>query len=215
MSRLTSRQAEILTLIRDTIRVRGIPPTRAEIAREMGLRSVTTVVDHLRALAHKGVIELEPDTSRGIRLTDTGLALLDSADTPDPASATLPLIGQVAAGVPIMAEAHIEARFHIDPRLFRPRADYLLRVRGSSMNGAGILDGDYLAVHHTPEARSGQIVVARLDDEVTVKRFRRRGALVQLLPENPRFAPIEIDLRRNELVIEGLGVGVIRKDAPG
>lgn len=213
MHRLTPRQAEILALIRSAIEARGMPPTRAEIARELGFRSPNAAEDHLRALARKGVIELVPGASRGIRLPASGAAFSIFADTPTPDAPTLPLIGQVAAGSPILAEAHIEARYRIDPRLFRPRADYLLRVRGTSMSGAGILDGDFLAVHRTPEARDGQIVVARLDDEVTVKRFRRRGARVQLLPENLRFAPIEVDLRTHELVIEGLGVGVIRRES--
>lgn len=215
MHRLTPRQAEILALIRSAIEARGMPPTRAEIARELGFRSPNAAEEHLRALARKGVIELVPGVSRGIHLPASPTPSPVFPDTPMPAAATLPLIGQVAAGSPILAEAHIEARYRIDPRLFRPRADYLLRVRGTSMSGAGILDGDFLAVHRTPEARDGQIVVARLDDEVTVKRFRRRGARVQLLPENLRFAPIEVDLRTHELVIEGLGVGVIRGGSLG
>ncbi len=196
MDSLTSRQTEILQMIRAFLAERGYPPTRHEIAQALGFRSVNAAVDHLKALARKGAIELLPGASRGIRL-------LSDHDG-------LPVIGRVAAGNPILAEEHIETRYRLDPALFKPRADYLLRVRGLSMRDAGILDGDLLAVHRTTEARNGQIVVARIDDEVTVKRFRRRGRLVTLAPENPDFAPMEIDLRHQPLVIEGLGVGVIR-----
>lgn len=196
---LTRRQAEILELIRTAIRSAGMPPTRAEIAARLGFRSPNAAEEHLRALARKGFIELLPGASRGIRLPD---------EAPGPAG--LPVIGRVAAGQPLTAIEHIEEHHAVDPALFRPRADYLLRVRGQSMRDSGILDGDLLAVHATPEARNGQIVVARVDDEVTVKRFRRRGNKVQLLPENPDFLPLEIDLRARDLVIEGLGVGVLR-----
>ena len=151
-------------------------------------------MDHLKALARKGVIELLPGASRGIRIKDIGL----------------PVVGRVAAGSPLLSEEHIEAHYQLDPALFKPRADYLLRVHGMSMRNAGILDGDLLAVHRTTEARNKQIVVARIDDEVTVKRFQRRGHTVTLLPENPRFSPIQVDLRQQSLVLEGLGVGVIR-----
>ncbi len=194
MSFLTDRQTEILALIRRRLAESGLPPTRAEIAAELGFRSPNAAEEHLRALARKGAIELLPGASRGIRLPEEGL----------------PVVGRVAAGQPILAEQHIEARYQLDARLFRPRADYLLRVQGQSMREAGILDGDLLAVHRTPEAVNGQIVVARLEEEVTVKRFERRGKQVRLLPENPEFEPIEIDLRRTPLVIEGIGVGVIR-----
>ncbi len=194
MSFLTDRQTEILALIRRRLAASGLPPTRAEIAAELGFRSPNAAEEHLRALARKGAIELLPGASRGIRLPEEGL----------------PVVGRVAAGQPILAEQHIEARYQLDARLFRPRADYLLRVQGQSMREAGILDGDLLAVHRTPEAVNGQIVVARLEEEVTVKRFERRGKQVRLLPENPEFEPIEIDLRRTPLVIEGIGVGVIR-----
>ncbi len=196
MDSLTPRQTEILQMIRAFLAERGYPPTRHEIAQALGFRSVNAAVDHLKALARKGAIELLPGASRGIRL-------LGDHDG-------LPVIGRVAAGSPILAEEHIETRYRLDPALFKPRADYLLRVRGLSMRDAGILDGDLLAVHRTTEARNGQIVVARIDDEVTVKRFHRRGRLVTLAPENPDFAPMEIDLRHQPLVIEGLGVGVIR-----
>ena len=204
MEPLTERQTEILRLIRELTEVSGFPPTRAEIARSMGFRSVNAAEQHLRALEKKGVLDIESGTSRGIRVRD-----------PRPASRLgrlmeLPVIGRVAAGSPILAEAHVQGRFQLDPNLFTPRADYLLRVRGMSMRDAGILEGDLLAVHRSHEARSGQIVVARLADEVTVKRFRRRGNTVQLLPENPDFEPIEVDLRQDELAIEGVAVGIIR-----
>jgi repressor LexA len=195
---LTDRQQEILSFIRQAIEIEGLPPTRAEIARALGFRSVNAAEDHLKALARKGVIEMQPGISRGIRLLET------------PKRLGLPVVGKVAAGSPILAEQHIQDHYQIDSRLFHPRADYLLRVKGMSMMGAGILDGDLLAVHRTPEAKSGEIVVARVDDEVTVKRFRRRGNLVRLMPENPDFSPITVDLRRLDLVIEGVGVGVIR-----
>ena len=204
MDPLTERQAEILRLIRELTEVSGFPPTRAEIARSMGFRSVNAAEQHLRALERKGVLEILAGASRGLRVLD-----------PRPAARLgrlmeLPVIGRVAAGSPILAEAHVQGRYQLDPNLFTPRADYLLKVRGMSMRDAGILDGDLLAVHRSHEARSGQIVVARLADEVTVKRFKRRGNSVQLLPENPAFDPIELDLRQDELVIEGIGVGVIR-----
>jgi repressor LexA len=195
MDELTPRQAEILELIRSHVEATGFPPTRAEIARILGFRSVNAAEEHVKALVKKGVIELLPNASRGIRLAQ---------------GAGLPVVGRVAAGKPMLAEQHIEGHYQIDRALFKPRADYLLRVRGSSMIDAGILDGDLLAVHRTPEARSGQIVVARVNDEVTVKRFKRRGREVQLLAENPDFPPIVLDLKRDPLTIEGLGVGVIR-----
>ncbi len=197
MDDLTPRQMEILALIRDTLEESGMPPTRAEIADAFGFSSPNAAEQHLRALARKGAIEMIPGASRGIRLTAA-------------VAAGLPIIGRVAAGNPILAEQNIEDHVQLNPKLFRPRADYLLRVQGMSMRDAGILDGDLLAVHRAREARNGQIVVARLDDEVTVKRFRRRGNKVLLLPENPDFEPIEVDLKRQPLAIEGLGVGVIR-----
>ena len=204
MEPLTERQTEILRLIRELTEVSGFPPTRAEIARSMGFRSVNAAEQHLRALERKGVIEIMSGASRGIRVLDSRPSarlgrLME-----------LPVIGRVAAGSPMLAEAHLQGRYQLDPNLFTPRADYLLKVRGMSMRDAGILDGDLLAVHRTHEARSGQIVVARLADEVTVKRYKRRGNSVQLLPENPDFEPIEVDLRRDSLAIEGIGVGVIR-----
>lgn len=193
---LTPRQAEILALIREIQESSGAPPTRAEIARAFGFSSPNAAEGHLRALARKGAIELVPGSSRGIRLK---------------VAEGLPLVGRVAAGNPILAEQNIEEHYRVDPRLFRPAADYLLRVRGMSMQDAGILDGDLLAVHRTGEARNGQIVVARIEDEVTVKRLKRIGRnRVLLLPENPAFEPIAVNPERQELVIEGIGVGVIR-----
>ena len=202
MEELTARQSEVLRLVRELTEVSGYPPTRAEIAEKMGFRSVNAAEQHLRALEKKGAIEITAGSSRGIKMRDArpaGRRLLE-----------LPVIGRVAAGSPILAEEHVTERYQVDPNLFTPRADYLLRVRGMSMRDAGILEGDLLAVHRTQEARSGQIVVARLADEVTVKRWRRRGHLVQLEAENPDFKPIEVDLRSEPLVIEGVAVGVIR-----
>jgi repressor LexA len=195
---LTHRQQEILRFIREVLENEGFPPTRAEIARALGFRSANAAEEHLKALARKGAIAMQPGLSRGIRLLDA------------PKHVGLPVVGKVAAGTPILAEQHIQDHYRIDSRLFRPRADYLLRVKGMSMTGAGILDGDLLAVHRTPEAKSGEIVVARVEDEVTVKRFRRRGNMVRLMPENPDFSPIVVDLRRIAVVIEGVGVGIIR-----
>jgi repressor LexA len=204
MEELTDRQEEILRLIKDLTEVSGYPPTRAEIAERMGFRSVNAAEQHLRALEKKGAIDIAEGASRGIRVRDgrasaRGGRLLE-----------LPVIGRVAAGSPMLAEEHLTGRYQVDPTLFTPRADYLLRVRGMSMRDAGILEDDLLAVHRTEEARSGQIIVARLADEVTVKRLRRRGHAVQLLPENPDFEPIEVDLRRDSMTIEGVAVGVIR-----
>ncbi len=197
MEHLTKRQGEILQFIVDILDEYGIPPSRREIAEAFAFKSDNAAECHLRALADKGIIELMGGTSRGIKVL--------------PAKSNgLPVVGQVAAGSPIMAEECIEAHYRIDDTLFYPRADYLLRVRGQSMKGIGILDGDLVAVHRTHEVSSGQIVVARLEDDVTVKRFKRRGNKVRLMPENPRFSPIEIDLAHDPLVIEGLVVGVIR-----
>jgi repressor LexA len=206
---LTDRQREILELIARHIRATGVPPTRAEIARTLGFRSVNAAEDHLRALARHGAIELTRGRSRGIRLL--GVEAGQGVGLPDEGG--LPVIGRVAAGRPILAIQHVEERHPVDPGLFRPRADFLLRVRGSSMQDAGILDGDLLAVHATREAMSGQIVVARLGEEVTVKRLRRHARWthrVQLLAENPDFPPIAVDLREQELTIEGIAVGLLR-----
>ena len=200
MKQLTPRQAEILRMIQAFIARMGFPPTRVEIAEALGFRSPNAAEEHLQALARKHVIELLPGASRGIRLL---------GEAP---RRSLPVVGRVAAGSPILAEEHIEDHYALDPNLFHPRADYLLRVRGMSMRDAGILEDDLLAVHATPVAHNHQIVVARMEDEVTVKRFRRQGHVIHLLPENPDFSPISLDLRHQSLVIEGLGVGVLRNN---
>jgi repressor LexA len=199
MSDLTPRQTQILRLVQRFIAETGMPPTRAEIARELGFRSANAAEEHLRALARKGVIALVPGTSRGIQLKDTIREQMG-----------LPLIGRVAAGRPIFAEENFEGRLQIDPSIFQPKPHYLLKVTGMSMKDAGILDGDLLAVHKSGDARSGQIVVARLDDEVTVKRLKRRGREVLLVAENPAFAPIVVDPAQHAFAIEGIGVGLIR-----
>jgi repressor LexA len=200
---LTPRQRQVLELIRDSIEETGMPPTRAEIARSLSFRSPNSAEEHLRALERKGAITLLPGASRGIQLKDS---LRDQLG--------LPLVGQVAAGSPILAEEHIEARYRIDPSLFARKPHYLLRVKGMSMRDAGILDGDLVAVHRTPEVRNRQIIVARLDDEVTVKRYRQQGHTVWLLPENPDFQPIEVNLQYQAMVIEGVVVGVLRDRLP-
>ena len=197
MKKLTARQTEVLDLVRSHIAETGYPPTRADIARELGFRSANAAEEHLKALARKGALEIVPGTSRGIRLPD------DQA---------LPVVGRVAAGNPILAQEHIEETCSVPPGLFRPAADFLLRVEGDSMIDAGILDGDLLAVHKTPDAANGAIVVARVDDDVTVKRLRRKSRTrVVLEAENEAYDPIEVDLSSQELVIEGLSVGVIRR----
>ena len=195
MDTLTARQAEILKLIEEYTESSGYPPTRSEICEAMGFRSPNAAEEHLRALARKGVIEMIPGASRGIRLKQ------------EPG---VPVVGRVAAGSPILAAEHIEGRYQLDPALFAPRADYLLKVKGLSMRDAGILEGDLLAVHRTTEFRSGQIVVARLHDEVTVKRIRKNRDKVELIPENPAFATRVVDLKREALEIEGIAVGIIR-----
>lgn len=203
MQELTSRQTQILEVIQDFIAETGMPPTRAEIARELGFKSANAAEEHLRALQRKGVLDLVPGASRGIQLKDSLREQIG-----------LPLVGRVAAGNPILAQENIEAHYRLDPALFNPKPHYLLRVHGMSMKNAGILDGDLVAVHRTPEVRSRQIIVARLDDEVTVKRYRQDGRLVWLLPENEDFEPIEVDLAEQALVIEGVVVGVIRDGMP-
>ena len=199
MRDLTPRQRQILQLVQRAIHETGMPPTRAEIAKILKFRSVNAAEDHLRALERKGVIELLPGMSRGIRLKDSMREQIG-----------LPLVGRVAAGQPILAEEHIEARYQIDPELFKKPPHFLLRVQGMSMRDAGILDGDLVAVHRTPDVRTRQIVVARLENEVIVKRYRQEGHRVWLMPENPEFAPIQIDLREQSLAIEGVVVGVVR-----
>ena len=203
MRELTPRQSQILDMIQDFINETGMPPTRAEIARELGFKSANAAEEHLRALQRKGVLELVPGASRGIQLKDSLREQMG-----------LPLVGRVAAGSPILAQEHIEAHYKLDSALFDPKPHYLLRVHGMSMKDAGILDGDLVAVHRTPEVRSRQIVVARLEDEVTVKRYRQEGAVVWLLPENSEFEPIQVDLAHQALVIEGVVVGVIRDGIP-
>ncbi len=202
---LTARQGEILDFIRRALGESGAPPTREEIARAFGFRSLNAAEQHLQALQKKGLIELVAGTSRGIRLKHAVRALGEAA-----LEFGLPLVGKVAAGSPILAQENLIRRPAIDPSLFQPQADYLLEVRGMSMRDAGILDGDWLAVHRQEQAHNGQIVVARLGDEVTVKRLKLRGPRAELIAENPDYSPILVDLRRETLVIEGLVVGVIR-----
>ena len=202
MSNLTPRQSQVLHVIQQALLQTGMPPTRAEIAAELGFRSPNAAEEHLRALARKGCVELLPGSSRGIRLKDTLREQLG-----------LPLVGRVAAGRPIMSEEHIVDHLNVDPALFQPRPHYLLKVVGMSMKDAGILDGDLVAVHRTAEVRNRQIIVARLENEVTVKRYRQQGSVVWLLPENPDFEPIRVDLQSQPLLIEGVVVGVLRRNA--
>jgi repressor LexA len=204
-SLLTPRQSEILDFIRQSLLDSGAPPTRDEIARAFGFRSLNAAEQHLQALQKKGLIELVAGTSRGIRLKETVLALREVA-----ADFGLPLIGKVAAGSPILAQQNVLKHPAVDPLTFKPRADYLLEVRGMSMRDAGILDGDWLAVHKQATAQTGQVVVARLGDEVTVKRLKLRGNRAELIAENPDYKPIVVDLKREPLDIEGIAVGVIR-----
>ena len=200
MTKLTPRQAEILALIQEHITATGFPPTRAEIAHHLGFRSPNAAEDHLKALARKGAIEMTPGASRGIRIPVSDKSVQSG----------LPVIGLVAAGAPILAQQHIETYCPLPEGFFYPKAHYLLRVRGMSMKNAGILDGDLLAVHKTTSVRNGQIVVARIDDDVTVKQFEKQGEIVWLHPENEEFEPIKVDLRHQPLEIEGISVGVIR-----
>ncbi|MBE0490353.1 MAG: transcriptional repressor LexA [Halomonas sp.] len=204
---LTQRQQNVYDFIVKTLQELGYPPTRAEIARALGFRSPNAAEEHLRALEKKGAIRMIAGTSRGIRLPAQEQEAPVEGEAP---LQGLPIIGEVAAGSPILAAEHIDRYCPLPPEYFTPRADYLLRVRGLSMKDVGILEGDLLAVHRTERVRDGQIVVARLEDEVTVKRFSRRGHLVTLTAENPEFTPIEVDLRHQALEIEGIGVGVIR-----
>jgi repressor LexA len=214
---LTPRQQQILDLVRRSIERTGAPPTRAEIAEILGFRSANSAEEHLQALARKGVIELVGGTSRGIRLKSDQLKLLrkrnapaEQMDLPMPGLVQLPLIGRVAAGQPILAQEHIESQYALSLSLFTAVPDYLLRVRGQSMRDAGILDGDLLAVRRTQEAQNGQIVVARLGDEVTVKRWRHDDQGAWLLPENPAFKPIRVPLGTDSFAIEGRAVGLVR-----
>ncbi|MFM2481790.1 transcriptional repressor LexA [Celerinatantimonas sp. YJH-8] len=218
MKALTKRQSQVLELIKSHIHSTGMPPTRAEIAKQLGFRSANAAEEHLKALARKGVIEMIPGASRGVRLVETEspevVSEAHATSLPDVEAANdesgLPLIGQVAAGAPILAQQHIESHYAVDPALFHPRADFLLRVQGESMKEIGIMDGDLLAVHKTQDVTNGQVVVARVGDDVTVKRFERKNNHVFLHPENQDYQPIEVDLSCEELTIEGLAVGIIR-----
>lgn len=203
MRPLTERQRQIYDLIKDNIQTTGMPPTRAEIAQKLGFRSANAAEEHLKALAKKGAIEMIAGSSRGIRL------LLERQEEQNDFQG-IPLIGQVAAGSPILAQEHIESYYQVDPSLFKPHADFLLRVHGMSMKDIGIIDGDLLAVHKTQDVKNGQVVVARIDDEVTVKRLSRKGKHVQLIAENEEFSPIEVDLEQQSFAIEGIAVGIIR-----
>lgn len=219
MIKLTQRQQQILNLIRHAIDNTGFPPTRAEIAAELGFRSANAAEEHLQALARKGAIELSPGTSRGIRLCDGGPHKKPSVRHGGTQMAlphqalmqlSLPLVGRVAAGSPILAQEHIDATYQVDPSLFSAKPDYLLKVRGMSMRDAGILDGDLLAVKKAETARNGQIVVARLGDDVTVKRYKKSGSVIELLPENDEFEPIRVEPGSEEFALEGLAVGLLR-----
>ena len=201
MDRLTPRQQQVLDVIRSHIDETGYPPTRADIARSLGFRSANAAEEHLKALARKGAIALIPGTSRGLKLLEESPA--------EPLG--LPIVGRVAAGQPILALEHVEDHSPVPPSFFKPSADYLLRVHGESMRDVGILDGDLLAVARAQTARNGEIVVARVDDEVTVKRYQQRGQHITLLAENPDFSPIEVDLAAQNFAIEGLAVGVLRQ----
>lgn len=216
---LTPRQQQVFDLVQEAIERTGAPPTRAEIAAQLGFRSANAAEEHLQALARKGAIELVGGTSRGIRLKSDTLRALRAARADDamaPAALlaatalSLPLVGRVAAGSPILAQEHIDQHYQVSPALFPTKPDYLLRVRGMSMRDAGILDGDLLAVQRSDDARNGQIVVARLGDEVTVKRFQRTRAGIELLPENPEFQPIHVAPGSADFALEGVAVGLIR-----
>ncbi|MEQ3694598.1 MAG: transcriptional repressor LexA [Alcanivorax sp.] len=198
MEKLTARQQQVLDLIRSAIEDTGYPPTRAEIAAELGFRSPNAAEEHLKALARKGAIEMMPGASRGIRIIEDEYL-------------GLPIIGRVAAGEPILAEEHVEDYCEIPPQFFKPEANFLLEVHGDSMIDIGICDGDYIAVHKTESARNGQIVVARVENEVTVKRYHKARNQVTLFPENADYQPIEVNLKEQEFAIEGLYVGVIRR----
>jgi repressor LexA len=217
--KLTARQQQILDLVQGAIERTGAPPTRAEIANELGFKSANAAEEHLQALARKGVIELVGGTSRGIRLKSDTLRALNEArgkqfslPLPSLSQLTLPLVGRVAAGSPILAQEHVEQTYLLEASMFPRRPDYLLKVKGMSMRDAGILDGDLLAVQKSREARNGQIVVARLGDEVTVKRFRRTRTTIELLPENPDFQPIVVPFGDVDFELEGIAVGLVRNN---
>ena len=210
MIKLTARQQQILDLIREAIDNTGFPPTRAEIANELGFKSANAAEEHLQALARKGAIEISPGTSRGIRLigasVEAPLATVPAALL----TMALPLVGRVAAGSPILAQEHVEATYNVDPAMFSAKPDFLLKVRGESMRDIGIMDGDLLAVKKVDSAKNGQIVVARIGSEVTVKRYRKTGGLVELLPENADFKIIRVDPETDDFALEGLAVGLMR-----
>jgi repressor LexA len=217
--KLTARQQQILDLVQSAIERTGAPPTRAEIANELGFKSANAAEEHLQALARKGVIELVGGTSRGIRLKSDTLRALNEArgkqfslPLPSLSQLTLPLVGRVAAGSPILAQEHVEQTYLLEATMFPRRPDYLLKVKGMSMRDAGIIDGDLLAVQKSREARNGQIVVARLGDEVTVKRFRRTRTTIELLPENPDFQPIIVPFGDVDFELEGIAVGLVRNN---
>ncbi|MCP5077630.1 MAG: repressor LexA [Psychromonas sp.] len=204
MKELTKRQGEVLDVIKDCIGKTGMPPTRVELAKILGFRSANAAEEHLKALARKGAIEILSGTSRGIRIVEKHKSNVL------PIEEGLPLVGQVAAGEPILATEHVESHYKVDPNLFHPVADFLLRVQGESMKDIGIMDGDLLAVHKTQDINNGQVVVARVEDDVTVKRFYREGSEVTLKAENAKFNPIKVDLEYQAFDIEGIAVGVIR-----
>ena len=217
--KLTARQQQILDLVQSAIERTGAPPTRAEIATELGFKSANAAEEHLQALARKGVIELVGGTSRGIRLKSDTLRALNEArgkqyslPLPSLSQLSLPLVGRVAAGSPILAQEHVEQTYLLEATMFPRRPDYLLKVKGMSMRDAGIIDGDLLAVQKSREARNGQIVVARLGDEVTVKRFRRTRTTIELLPENPDFQPIIVPFGDVDFELEGIAVGLVRNN---
>ncbi len=217
--KLTARQQQILDLVQSAIERTGAPPTRAEIANELGFKSANAAEEHLQALARKGVIELVGGTSRGIRLKSDTLRALNEArgkqyslPLPSLSQLSLPLVGRVAAGSPILAQEHVEQTYLLEATMFPRRPDYLLKVKGMSMRDAGIIDGDLLAVQKSREARNGQIVVARLGDEVTVKRFRRTRTTIELLPENPDFQPIIVPFGDVDFELEGIAVGLVRNN---
>ena len=208
MLKLTPRQEQILNLIRDAIDNTGFPPTRAEIANELGFKSANAAEEHLQALARKGAIEISPGTSRGIRLVGASVEAMPVV--PAALMMSLPLVGRVAAGSPILAQEHVEATYSVDPAMFSAKPDFLLKVRGESMRDAGIMDGDLLAVKKIDSAKNGQIVVARLGQEVTVKRYKKTGDLIELFPENPDFKVIRVDPSEDDFALEGLAVGLMR-----
>ena len=208
MIKLTPRQEQILNLIKDAIENTGFPPTRAEIANELGFKSANAAEEHLQALARKGAIEISPGTSRGIRLIGASLDVIPLV--PPTLMMSLPLVGRVAAGSPILAQEHVEATYSVDPAMFSSKPDFLLKVRGWSMRDAGIMDGDLLAVKKVDTAKNGQIVVARIGEDVTVKRYKKTGSIIELLPENPDFKVIRVDPEVDDFALEGLAVGLMR-----